>query len=311
MNAPLRNGQNMRADDGLASTGTVKRIELPARIGRALITGATGFLGQHLAGALKTAGVEVLRTARSIGSDMMTDPLPLEGIDHVFHPAAMTGPQDSWQDPVAVLFTNTHGTIRVLDQCRRHRCPVTLASSYVYGTPDRLPVDETHPARPNNPYALSKFLAEEAGRGFAAMYGLPVAVMRIFNLYGPGQSEQFLVPHVMRQVLDPNCPEIVVADLKPRRDYVHVSDVVCAFAATIGFQGFGIFNVGTGVSHSVQELIQLACEAADVSKPWRQTGELRTAEVPDTVANVARIAKTFGWRPQVSLAAGLCDLARQ
>jgi nucleoside-diphosphate-sugar epimerase len=299
----------MRADDTLAPPGSARRIEPPVRIGRAVITGASGFIGRHLAAALGAAGVEVLRIARSAGTDVMTDPLPLDGVDHVFHLAAAVDPQTAWQDPVSVLQTNSLGTIRVLDQCRRSRCPITLASSYVYGAQGHRPIDENQPARPGNPYALSKFLAEEAGRGFAALYDLPVSILRIFNVYGPGQSERFVVPHIMRQVLDPACLEVVVVDLAPRRDYVHVDDVVRAFVATVGFPGFGIFNVGTGVSHSVQNIIRLGCAAAGVSKPWRQTGPTRVTDVSDTVADIARIAEALGWRPQIDLAAGLRGMA--
>ena len=81
-----------------------------------------------------------------------------------------------------MLQTNSLGTIRVLDQCRRSRCPITLASSYVYGAQGHRPIDENQPARPGNPYALSKFLAEEAGRGFAALYDLPVSIVRVQRL---------------------------------------------------------------------------------------------------------------------------------
>ena len=292
----------MRADDPPAPAA---RIVLPIPVRRILITGASGFVGRHLAGAATAAGVEVVRTARSAGFDLMTDTLPLDGVDHVFHLAAATDPQNAWHDPVGTLQTNCVGTIRVLDQCRRKRCPVTLASSYVYGAQGSRPIDEDQPAQPANPYALSKFLAEEACRGFAAMYDLPVAVLRIFNVYGPGQTDRFVVPHIVRQVLDPTCPAVVVVDLAPRRDYVHIDDVVRAFAATLGFQDFGIFNVGTGVSHSVEDVIRLTCAAASVRKPWRQTGATRIADVPDTVAGIARIADVLGWRPQVDLAEGL------
>jgi nucleoside-diphosphate-sugar epimerase len=299
----------MRADDTLTPSAPAVRMDPPIPLGRALVNGASGFIGRHLSDALAAAGVAVVRTARSTGFDVMTDELPLDGVDHVFHLAAATDLSNAWQDPLGTLQTNCLGTIRVLDQCRRRRCPVTLASSYVYGPQGSQPIDENQPVRPANPYALSKVLAEEAGRGFAALYDLPVTVLRIFNVYGPGQSDRFVVPHIMRQVLDPSCPEVVVVDLAPRRDYVHIDDVVRAFAATAGFHGFGIFNVGTGVSHSVEDVIRLACVAAGVCKPWRQTGAARIADVPDTVAAIARIAEALGWRPRVSLADGLRGMA--
>lgn len=278
---------------------------LDPRVRRVLITGATGFLGRHLGAALTAAGVEVLGVSRATGHDILRDALPLEGVDHVFHLAAATGVPAAWADPPDVLLTNSHGTIRVLDQCRRVGCPMSFASTYVYGKPDRLPVAESAPIHPSNPYSLSKVLAEEACRAFSGMYGLPVSVLRVFNIYGPGQDERFLVPLILRQAMDRALPEVVVQDLVPRRDYVHVADVVRAFLATTRLSGFAVFNVGSGVSHSVAEVIALACAAAGAPKPARQTGAVRPADVPDTIADIGAIRAALGWAPRITLAEGL------
>lgn len=280
-----------------------------ARLRRVLVTGATGFLGRHLGAALAAAGVEVRGVSRATGHDILRDELPLEGVDHVFHLAAATGVPAAWADPPDVLLTNVQGTVRVLDQCRRVACPVSFASTYVYGKPDRLPVAEDHPVHPSNPYSLSKVLAEEACRGFAGMYRLPVSVLRVFNVYGPGQDDRFLVPLILRQAMDRALPEVVVQDLAPRRDYVHVADVVRAFLAATRLPGFAVFNVGSGVSHSVAEVIALACGAAGTAKPARQTGAVRPADVPDTVADIAAIRRALGWTPRIGLAEGLRGMA--
>lgn len=279
--------------------------DIDLRVRKALITGGTGFLGRHLAAALARAGVEVVCTARSTGHDIMRDDLPLEGVDHVFHLAAATGVPAAWTDPQATLLVNSHGTVRVLDQCRRVGCPVTFASTYIYGKPDRLPVSEEDPVHPSNPYSLSKLLAEESCRAFAGMYGLQVSVLRVFNIYGPWQDERFLVPLIVRQAMDTVSSEVVVQDLAPRRDYVHVDDVVRAFLATTRLSGFALFNVGSGVSHSVAEVIALACAAAGTHKTVRQTGAVRPADVPDTVADIRRIRGALGWSPRIGLAEGL------
>jgi nucleoside-diphosphate-sugar epimerase len=291
----------MRPDEGPEA----EPLGLAPGVRKVLITGATGFLGRHLGTALAAAGIEVVGIARATGHDILRDALPLDGVDHVFHLAAATGVVAAWADPQAVLLTNSHGTIRVLDQCRQRSCPVTFASSYVYGTPERLPVAEHHPVRPSNPYALSKLLAEQSCHAFAVMFGLPVSVLRVFNIYGPGQDERFLVPLILRQVLDRTLPEVVVQDLAPRRDYVHVGDVVRAFTATTRLREFALFNVGSGVSHSVADVIQLACAAAGRTKPGRQTGPVRPADVPDTVADISAIGAALGWAPRISLADGL------
>lgn len=279
--------------------------ELDPRVRRALVTGATGFLGRHLGAALGAAGVEVRGVSRATGHDILRDELPLEGVDHVFHLAAATGIPAAWEDPPGTLLANAQGTVRVLDQCRRAGVPLTFASTYIYGKPQRLPVAEDHPVTPSNPYSLSKILAEEACRGFSGMYGLPVGVLRVFNLYGPGQDERFLLPLIVRQAKDPALDEVVVQDLAPRRDYVHVADVVRAFLAATRLRGFAVFNVGSGASHSVAEVIALACRAAGRPKPARQTGAVRPADVPETVADIRAIGAALGWAPRVPLEDGL------
>jgi len=272
---------------------------------RAAVTGASGFLGRHLTRGLEAAGVEVLPLSRATGHDVLTAALPLDGVDHLFHLAAATGIPAAWEDPPGVILANAQGTVRVLDQCRRAGCPVTFASTYVYGRPDRLPVPEEAAVHPSNPYSLSKLMAEEACRAFAGMYGLPVTVLRIFNIYGPGQDARFLVPHILRQAMDPAAVEVVVQDLAPRRDYVHVADVVRAFLASTRLAGFHLFNLGSGVSHSVAEVIALACAAAGRDKAARQTGAVRPADVPETVADISAIGAALGWRPRITLEEGL------
>src|SRR6202011_2766469 len=102
----------------------------------------------------------------------------------------------------------------------------TLVSSYMYGHPERLPIPEDHPLRASNPYSHSKLLAEQITRFYQESFGVPVTIVRPFNLYGPGQSEDFLIPTLIRQALAQDSNAIVVADLTPKRDYIYIDDVV-------------------------------------------------------------------------------------
>src|SRR5262245_48402204 len=109
---------------------------------KVLVTGADGFLGRHLVGELSRRGVSVVSVSHKVGYDILIDNLPLDGVRHVFHLAARTFVPDSWNDPSSFHLTNTHGTVRVLDQCRQHGCSVSFASTYVYGKPNYIPIDE-------------------------------------------------------------------------------------------------------------------------------------------------------------------------
>src|SRR5438270_91180 len=155
----------------------------PDEAGPVLVTGASGFIGRALAARLEQTGQSVVRVSRAHGFDILRDGLPLDGVRHVFHLAARTGVAESWDEPVAYFDANALGTARVLEQCRRHGCGMTFLSAYVYGPPQRLPIAETEPVEPNNPYALSKSIGEQLCAFYSRFYGLPVVALRAFNVY--------------------------------------------------------------------------------------------------------------------------------
>ncbi|KCZ87491.1 NAD-dependent nucleoside diphosphate-sugar epimerase/dehydratase [Hyphomonas jannaschiana VP2] len=262
-------------------------------------------MGRRLTARLRALGVDVAGFSRSTGGDLLTGELPLEGAGHVFHLGALSFVPDSWNDPATYHLVNTHGTVRVLDQCRRTGVPVTFISTFVYGAGAPVPVPEDFPPNPANPYAWSKLAAEDACRFFAKTFGMDVTVLRLFNAFGPGQKDSFLIPTIARQAVDPSVKEIVVADLAPRRDFVHVDDVVGAMISTIGMPGGGTFNVGSGKSHSVGDVIAACLKAAGTDKPYSDRGERRENEVMDVVADISTLTAATGWRPQVEFENGM------
>jgi nucleoside-diphosphate-sugar epimerase len=250
-------------------------------------------------------GVEVSGFSRASGGDLLTGELPLDGAGHVFHLGALSFVPDSWTDPANYHLVNTHGTVRVLDQCRKAGVPVTFVSTFVYGAGAPVPVDESWPPNPANPYAWSKLAAEDACRFYARTFDMNVTVLRLFNAYGPGQKDSFLIPTIARQAVDPSMKEIVVADLAPRRDFVHVDDVVDAMISTIGMSGGGTYNVGSGHSYSIGDVIAACLKAAGTSKPYSDRGERRENEVMDVVADISALTAATGWRPQIGFEQGM------
>ena len=270
-----------------------------------LVTGSNGFVGSHLARRLKESGLTVTGASRASGFDLTRDELPLDGVDHVFHVAGLTYVPAAWSDPAAFYRVNADGTVRVLEQCRRTGVSLTYVSAYVYGIPAALPVGEDQPARPNNPYAFSKLAGEEACRFYAQTYGLAAGILRPFNVYGPGQEERFLIPTIARQVLDPAVRDIVVADLEPRRDFVHVADLVEALVAAPDLPPGRPYNVGSGQSWSVGDVIATCLARAGVTKPFRSRGERREQEIPDVVADISAIRAACGWQPRIDFPSGI------
>jgi nucleoside-diphosphate-sugar epimerase len=278
---------------------------------RAVVTGAGGFLGTRLVAELETRGIKTVPLGRRTGFDLLHSSLPLDGIDHVFHLAAETGVPDAWDRPVDFHEVNTHGTVRVLDQCRRAGVGMTYVGAYIYGVPRYLPIDEAHPVDANNPYAFSKWMGEEACAWYSHTYGLPATAIRLFNVYGPGQSERFLIPRIVQQLRDTTVSSIEVMDLEPRRDYLYVDDAVAAIVVSRVQEGFALYNVGSGRSYSVGDVIHEAVHVSGIAKPVHDLQRPRPNEIPDVVADHRRLTDVTGWRPRTDLALGLEHMFRR
>ena len=280
---------------------------------RVLVTGADGFVGRHLVAQLEHDGYEVSRLTRAHGdirNSETWDALRGKAISHVYHLAGKTYIPDSWSNPGPFFATNVGGTLQALEYCRTADASLTFVSAYVYGTPDRLPVTETAAAKPNNPYAHSKYLAEQACRSYFEQFSLPVNIVRPFNVYGPGQNERFLVPLIVRQAKFE--AEITLDSLSPKRDFVHVRDLVDALVL-VGKRrsGINLFNIASETSVSPREIVDLVQHALGVSKPVRERRASRRNEIEDVVGNAGRAHRELGWTPRVVLEDGLSRLARE
>jgi nucleoside-diphosphate-sugar epimerase len=275
-----------------------------------LVTGATGFLGRYLVRALRERGFAVQEHS-GVDGDIANCLLPMNDVGRVFHLAAKSYVPESWQNPQGFYQTNVMGTVNVLEHCRRNQAALTLISSYVYGQPQRLPIAEDHTVAAANPYAHTKILAEETARFYEQCFGLELVIVRPFNIYGPGQRGPFLIPSIVRQVLDPSLKEVRVQDLRPKRDYLYVQDAVEFLMATLPPGVRGVFNIGSGHSTSVAEVAGLVNAAAGVCKPVVSQGEPRPGEVMDVVADTSRATSELGWRPRTSLTDGIASVVAE
>ncbi len=268
-----------------------------------VVLGAAGFVGRHLVPALAARGYEVHPRARG----QVLAPTLAGGVrlTHVVNLAGRTYVPDSWDDPVAFYQDNVVTTAEALRLCRSSGAALVHVSSYVYGTPQQLPIAETHPLSAFNPYAHSKILGEAVVDFHRAHLGVRAAVVRPFNLYGPGQDARFVVPTILRQLLDPTLTEVAVGDPTPRRDYLYIDDFVALLLAVVSAAATGTYNAGSGGSVSVAELAREAGRAAAVDKPLRGSGIGRPNEILDVIADIAHARAELGWRPRVSLIDGL------
>lgn len=267
-----------------------------------MVTGASGFIGKRLVPCLERLGTTVYPFSASSGQDIKNvgafESFRGKNISHVIHLAGRTFVPDSWITPDQFYEVNTLGTQHVLDFCRSVNASLVYVSAYVYGIPQFLPINESHPVCPNNPYAHAKWLGEELCRFYAQQFDVPVTVLRPFNLFGPGQSTQFLIPTIINQARSGTT--VTVKDISPRRDYLHIDDFVesCIKSLQMNSQ-FSVFNVGSGYSVSVQELLDMVKKYSPHPFEWKSTGEVRNNEIPDTVADITEIQSTLHWSPKI------------
>jgi nucleoside-diphosphate-sugar epimerase len=269
-----------------------------------LVTGADGFIGSHLVPVLLAAGYTVFTHSTRQG-DIRNCTLNFEDVGHVFHLAARTFVPDSWSAPLKFYEVNVLGTVNVLEFCRSRDASLTLMSSYVYGRSPRLPTSEEQPVVAFNPYSHTKILAEETSLYYQRQFGVPVTIIRPFNVYGPGQDQRFLVPKILSQAIDPALAVMIVADLRPRRDYLYVADLVRLLVRTAFRREGGIFNAGSGSSWGVGEVISMVNGLLSVPKPVQAEGPIRPDEILEVIADISRARHVFGWEPQVPFRDGL------
>ena len=274
---------------------------------KVMVTGANGFIGKRLCRELELQHHIVERYDVAQGD--LTRPNALDGIhgvDFVYHLAARTFVPDSWEEPHSFYHNNVMGTVTVLEYCRTHKLPLVVMSTYVYGNPQYLPVDERHPLVAQSPYHQSKLVCESLCTFYAQKYDMNIRIIRPFNVYGLGQSEAFLLPKIVQQVLSSAIAEIEVFDLSPKRDYIYIDDVIDALLLTQKpWQGLEVFNVGTGVSVNVEDVILTILKCAGSSKKYRATNIKREAEIDDCYADISNARNILGFHPRYPLADGI------
>ncbi len=272
-----------------------------------LVTGANGFIGKILCSSLKKQGHQLIELTSKEGDIAFLQTWKtIAPAEIVIHLAARTFVPDSWKKPDLFLETNTLGTLRALEYCKINNAKMVYISSYLYGNADILPINETAPIFTPNPYALSKKTAEEYCRLYAASYGVKTVILRPFNIYGNNQNPSFLIPEIIDQVLHKKI--VHVKDLAPKRDYLFIDDFIQAIIKAIDIEQFEIINIGSGVSFSVKEIIDMVQQICGTNYPITSSAEKRTAEIMDTIADISKAARLLHWKPIISMQEGLSSI---
>lgn len=273
-----------------------------------LITGAAGFIGKHLIPKIINAGYEVVEINHKDGD--IVDEITWEKFpeaDLVIHLAGKSFVPASWNEPGTFIKCNLLGTLEALNYCRKYNSKLIFLSSYLYGNPTVLPISENAPLSDANPYALSKHLAEDVCKFFSLNFKIDITIFRPFNVYGPGQPEDFLIPSIIRQIK--NGEMIKVKDLEPKRDYIYIDDLVTAILAAVeNCKGLHIYNMGSGTSYSVKEVINLIQNIMGSNLVVYSEEVRRKDEIMDTIADINLAVNELEWFPKWELAQGLLQM---
>lgn len=273
------------------------------------ITGSSGFIGKQLVPILKSLGYAVTEISRAKGLDISKwdSVKDVPKCDIIIHLAAKTFVPDSFDNPRVFYDVNQTVTTNAMELARLWNSKVIYMSSYFYGPPQYLPVDEKHSLHPHNPYAQTKMISENIVSGYARDFNLKGIVFRLSNIYGPNQDESFLIPTILKQVI---VGKLVLKDPRPKRDFIHILDVVDAIVTSIekDFTSLEIVNLGSGVSYSVEEIVDLFRRNSKNSFTIDYTNEFRKGEVLDSVTSNSKILALLGWQPKVSIESGILQL---
>jgi UDP-glucose 4-epimerase len=299
---------------------------------KVLVTGGAGFIGSHVADALVARGYRVhvlddLSGGRrenvpsaatlhelDIRDDAAADLIREEAFDALFHFAAQMDVRRSVADPRFDAGVNVIGFLNLMEAARQVPVSkVTFASTggAIYGEPDPSvngggPQPEEHPQRPVSPYGITKLVTEKYLHFYEMAYGIPYAAMRFGNVYGPRQNphgEAGVVAIFAERLLDGRQPVIFGAG-EQTRDYVYVADVVRAVLAGFDHPGSGIFNVGTGIETSVNELFR-AMNKITGNHAAEEHAEGKPGEQQRSVLDISHTRQALGWTPEVDLEDGL------
>jgi UDP-glucose 4-epimerase len=275
---------------------------------RILVTGSSGFIGRNLVGELKRHDVKIITLTDPVGRKIDVRDWQkikeIDDIDTVYHLAAKTYVPYSFENPRETYEVNVLGTLNILELCRlRDVEKIVFVSSYIYGQPQYLPIDETHPVQPTNPYMRSKVLGEELCRAYNNDFGIKCIILRPFNIYGVGQSRDFLISTIIAQLQG---GKIELKDPEPKRDYIYISDLISALIEAGKFDGnFKIFNIGYGDSYSVKEIVDKIVQLYGKEVKISYNNARRKNEVMDVVADIRKAKAKLGWEPRVSFEDGL------
>ncbi len=294
-----------------------------------VVTGGAGFIGSNIVKKLVSRGdsvtvIDDLNTGKEKNLESVRDKIVFikdsilnfdlldrktEGIDGVFHQAALASVQDSFSKPEEYFDVNVNGTENILKLAKKNKFKIVYASSSsVYGNPERIPIKEIDAKNPINPYAETKLKKEELATRYSEM-GVEVIGLRYFNVFGKGQSKEYAgVLKLFLERIRDEVPPKINGDGTQFRDFVYVEDVANANIMSMDSKiNHEFFNVGTNTSITILDLAKIIIKFSGLDIQPVFGPELK-GDVKRTIADVSLINEKIGWKPSIFLEKWIEDI---
>lgn len=283
-----------------------------------LVTGANGFISSHLTQKLVALGADVSAMTKGgtqslkilkdkikiIRHDLNSAHKLIDlKFDAIFHLAALTDLRMCRENPFLAYTTNVLGTLKLIEQYKRAGTFILISTLGVYGEPLYLPTDENHPALPIEPYAASKVAAESVTMGSCSSKKIRYAIARLFNVYGPGQRSDFVIPRMLSQALAKH--EVLVKNGNSTRDFIYIDDVIDALIKMYTRGANGIYNIGSGKETSIAKLASIIQKHIHKKVEFTFAEEMESAHVQRSLADIKKIGRDIGWKPSTDLPLGI------
>ena len=270
-----------------------------------LVTGHEGVIGTHL--IKKLTNCEVITDSingKRVNLQNNEEVMKIESVDIVIHLAGKTKKGLEWEE---YFENNVIGTLNILKYCvEKNIKKIIFVSSYVYGNPKYLPIDEQHPIAPHNLYTKSKFLAEELCKKFSEMHDLNVIVLRPFNIFAKTMNKDNLISKLITSI---NTKKIVtITNRNSKRDFLYIDDFIELILKIKDHDfKYEIFNIGSGISYSFDEVIEMIEKSTSKKLNLEYENDVQSY-IENITADNSKITKILDWKPKLTFKEGLQKL---
>lgn len=268
-----------------------------------LVTGSSGFIGSKI--IEKLSKLKILTdsdNSKRIDLRNINEVLKIDPVDTVIHLAGkIPSKKLEWND---YFENNVFGTFNILEYCMIKKVKKLIyVSSYVYGNPEEGPIDENHSINPHNAYTESKFYGEQLCKFYCEKSNLSVIILRPFNIFGESMNEGFLISNLINAAKTEK--KITITNKKSKRDFLHIDDFVNLILKIKDYDcKYEVFNVGTGISFSFDEIIQMIEKFTSKKLNLEYTVDEKIF-IGDIKADISKIKKKVDWEPKIKFEIGL------